>query len=126
MNRYISSLLFFISILVMVQCKNQKEIIEYNIPFTLDTLGRKYIMYELETGKALYKDHCSKCHGIFNKAREGVPDFSVVEINSLFEARLNLAIFRDPISHNITRRMLPEEVNQIMGFIERYRRKKTN
>ena len=97
-------------------------LIEYDLPFVLSDLERNYVLADLETGRVLYKEHCASCHGIYGKAVSWAPDFSRVEVKTNLEIVLALAISRDPVSHKMTRVMLPDEVNQIMGFIQRYKR----
>lgn len=107
--------------LSLVGCKTQEVIIEYDIPSNLTELERNYILADLETGRMLYKEHCAKCHGIYGKAEPGTPDFSKVKIILNLEIVLKRAVTRDPIAHKMTRVMLPDEVNRIMGFIDQYK-----
>ncbi len=108
--------------ILILSCRVQDKI-EYDIPASISTFEREYVLQDLETGRILYKDHCSGCHGIFGKAKPGVPDFAIVEVKDYLEKRMRRAITKNPVSHRITFIMMPEEVNQAMGFIQRYKRK---
>jgi hypothetical protein len=109
---------FLICFIVIVACKTREKI-TYDLPPGMSLSDTKYVMDDLETGRILYKDHCSTCHGIFGKAKPGVPDFSVYRVDNNLEKRMRWAVTKDPISHKITFEMMPEEVNQAMGFIQR-------
>src|SRR5690349_4268982 len=94
--------------IIIVACK-PKEKITYDLPSDMSKSDLKYVVDDLETGRILYKEHCSSCHGIFGKAKPGAPDFSVVSVKNNIEKRLRWAVTKDPVSHKITFIMMPEE-----------------
>ena len=106
-----------------MQCASKKEMpVAYNLPENLGEQEKVYVLADLETGRMLYKEYCSRCHGIFSAAKPPAPDFSKVEVKTNMERALRRAVTRDPIGHRIIRRMMPDEVNQTLGFIQRYKR----
>ena len=109
-------------LLSIAACKTQEVVIEYDIPSNLTELERNYVLADLETGRKLYKEHCASCHGIYGKAEPGAHDFSKVKLKPNLEFILKRATSREPVAHKMTRVMMPDEVNQIMGFIQRYKR----
>ncbi len=121
MNIKMRLILIIVLIILVVQCK-PKELIEYRLPEDLNEYDKKNVIADLETGKILYKDYCSRCHGIFGKAQPEAPDFSKVELKNNLEKRMRRAFTKDPISHEVTIKMMPEEVNTVLGFIQRYKR----
>jgi len=72
-----------------------------------------------EKGKALYKIHCGDCHGIFTKGKDGVPNFTQIQIDNY-----NANALANPEQHTAIRTMSLEQFNYVMTFL-RLRKIKT-
>jgi mono/diheme cytochrome c family protein len=65
-------------------------------------------------GKALYKEFCSDCHGIFTKGKDGVPNFTSVQIDN-YHATAILGI--DPKNHAVARKLSQLQIDNIIIFL---------
>src|SRR3977135_1765790 len=95
------------------QCSPQKKT-EYNIPDHVTPANREFLIAKAEKGKVLYKLHCSECHGIFTKGKDGIPNFTQKQIDNYHTAAL-LGI--DPRNHAIAKKMSSEQVEQVILFL---------
>jgi len=105
-------------ILCLSECAREKKI-EYKIPDNYPEDKRKDLMATIEKGKKLYKANCSKCHGIFTKGEDGVPNFTDQQIDNYSSGFMR----RDRKNHALALEMSPEQLNDVLSFL-RYR--KTN
>ena len=109
---YIITLALF-STAFLHQCSSQKKT-EYNIPDHVTPVNREFLTAKADKGKVLYKIHCSQCHGIFAKGKDGVPNFTKTQIDNYHTAAL-LGI--DPRNHAVAKKMSAEQVDQIITFL---------
>ncbi len=65
-----------------------------------------------EKGKALYKVHCGDCHGIFTKGKDGIPNFTQIQIDNY-----NANALANPEQHTAIRTMSTEQFNYVMTFL---------
>ncbi len=65
-----------------------------------------------EKGKALYKIHCGDCHGIFTKGKDGVPNFTKIQIDNY-----NANALANPGDHQAMKKMSTEQFNYVMTFL---------
>jgi mono/diheme cytochrome c family protein len=106
-------LLSFFSLILLHQCTSEKKTV-YAIPDHVTPRNRELLTAKAEKGKILYKLHCSGCHGIFAKGKDGVPNFSKTQIDNYHAAAL-LGI--DPRNHAVARKMSAEQVDQVITFL---------
>jgi mono/diheme cytochrome c family protein len=101
----------------IIKCTPQKKAL-YFIPETI-TGDSKIVMDErLKDGQGLFKIHCSKCHGIFSKGKDSIPNFSKTEI----EAYKASIILDDPKNHAVAQKIRPQDLEKIFEFLL-YRKK---
>jgi len=108
----IISVLAFCAV-VFYQCVTQKKT-EYEIPSHVTKENRELFIEKCEKGKILYKLHCSGCHGIFTKGKDGVPNFTQKQIDSYHAAAL---IGIDPRNHAVAKKMSSDQIDQIITFL---------
>ena len=101
---------------ILPQCASRHKI-AYNIPPDYPENKRKEFIALLDKGQQIYKANCSECHGIFTSGKDGVPNFSKVQIDN-YSARF---INRDPRNHAVLRKMSPDQLNQVLAFL-RYKK----
>jgi mono/diheme cytochrome c family protein len=103
---------------LFLQCATEK--ITYSIPANYPEARKKELIAIFEKGKVLFKDNCSQCHGVFTRAKESVPDFSVTQIDNYSSKFLR----RDPRNHAVAMSMSPDQLNEILIFL-RFKKTKT-
>lgn len=111
---------------ILQQCVTQKKVAEskaaqakspgdyYDIPDHVTETNRRLLIEKCEKGKILYKLHCGDCHGIFVKSKEGVPDFTNIQIDNYHMTAL---IGMDPVNHAVAKKMSPEQIDQVVTFL---------
>ena len=108
--------IYFISCIVLAtlltRCATQQKI-EYAIPENITDQQKDSLRVQLDKGLKLYKPNCSKCHGIFAKGKDSIPNFTAQQI-SLYKARNEL---RDPKNHAFALKMPPEDLEAILNFL---------
>jgi len=114
-----------LGMLILFQCTTEKKV-EYTLPPDWTEHDKKTFLVTLESGKLLYRDHCSSCHGIFGPAKKDSPDFTTMQLpdfTKIKRDRYLARIFRtDPISHKVFLKMGRDELNLAIGFLTYYRR----
>jgi cytochrome c2 len=96
-----------------MQCKVQNKT-TYNIPAYLPAERKAELLVNLEKGKKLFKTNCSKCHGIFKKGKDSIPNFTNKEITDYATA---FKAF-DKKNHAVAKKLLPEEMSMIITFLQ--------
>lgn len=104
---------FVLCALFFYQCVTQKKT-EYEIPSHVTKENRELFVEKCEKGKILYKLHCSGCHGIFTKGKDGIPNFTKTQIDSYHAAAL---IGIDPKNHAVAKKMSSDQIDQIITFL---------
>jgi cytochrome c len=98
---------------LLQQCVTEKKT-QYDIPSHVTKINRQLLLEKCEKGKVLYKLHCSGCHGIFTKGKDGVPNFTKIQIDNYHAAAL---IGLDPNNHAAAKKMSPEQIDQVVTFL---------
>lgn len=106
-------LLCFFSVLLLHRCTSEKKTV-YDIPDHVTPRNRLLLTEKAEKGRILYKLHCSECHGIFAKGKDGVPNFTQTQIDNYHAAAL-MGI--DPRNHAIAKKMSAEQIDQVITFL---------
>lgn len=118
MHKFIYRILYFLLIVFCFwQCSSTKKI-SYIFPEAIKTLNQDSLVVLCEKGRLLYKEHCTGCHGIFKKAKDGIPDFTKQQID-MYKAKASL---RDPTNHAVLQNMPFEQLDAIQLFLL-YRKK---
>ena len=108
--KYIALILLFP--LLFAHCASRHKV-AYNIPPDYPENKRKEFIALLDKGQQLYRANCSECHGIFTSGKDGIPNFSKVQIDN-YSARF---INRDPRNHAVLKKMSPDQLNQVLAFL---------
>lgn len=76
--------------------------------------NKKLLIERAEKGKVLFKIHCSGCHGIFTKGKDGVPNFTKIQIDNYHATAL---IGLDPNNHTVAKKMSSQQIDYIITFL---------
>jgi mono/diheme cytochrome c family protein len=98
---------------VLSQCGSQKQT-QYDIPSHVPAENKALLIARAEKGKALYKIYCSGCHGIFTKGKDGIPNFTKVQIDNYHATAL---IGLDQTNHAIAKKMSSEQIDYVVTFL---------
>jgi mono/diheme cytochrome c family protein len=92
------------------RCGVQKSayVIGEDVPVEVRTL----LIERAEKGKILYRAHCTSCHGIFQKGKDGIPDFTKQQIDSYHAAAL-----RGLNGHGVLKKISMEQLDYIITFL---------
>jgi mono/diheme cytochrome c family protein len=105
----------------LADCGTHRKI-KYNIPEDIQGKDREALMKSLEEGRKLYEMHCSGCHGIFTKGKDGMPDFT----NSQIDTYTAWAIKKDPKNHAVAAHMDSEQLHEVFMFLKARKIKQAN
>ena len=111
MMKYICLIILAAAGAALARCSTQKKV-EYNIPSHVDAEGRALFIERAEKGRILFREHCSGCHGVFAKSKDGMPDFTHRQIEN-YKAR-DIALKG---SHTTTRQLSSQQLDYIMDFL---------
>lgn len=121
--KYKHILLLMLPVVLFFQCasrkkghkekKEEEKKEQYTIPDNIPVEMRPGFIANLERGKALYKENCSGCHGIFTQGKDSVPNFSQQQIDK-YSSRY---IMRDPSNHAVAFKMNPEDLNTVIMYL---------
>jgi mono/diheme cytochrome c family protein len=103
----------FIFCAALSKCGSPKQT-QYDIPSHVPPENRALLIARAEKGKELYKIHCSGCHGIFTKGKDGVPNFTKTQIDNYHTTAL---IGLDPKNHAVAKKMSSEQIDYIVTFL---------
>ena len=107
-----AALSFLLSVLLF-QCTEQKKL-TYNIPAEMHGKNKVILLANMDKGSILFKRNCGSCHGIFTNGKKNTPNFSDKQIES-YQMMFKL---RDPKNHAFSKKLLPEEMEQIAVFLK--------
>lgn len=113
MKKYFIIFLIACVFLVIIKCTPQKQTV-YIVPDQYTGETRVNMIKMLEHGQKLYKLNCSRCHGIFNKGKDSIPNFSKTQI----EAYSASALLDDPKNHAVTQKIRPYDLDMILQFLQ--------
>jgi mono/diheme cytochrome c family protein len=103
----------FVFCAVLMKCASKKQT-QYDIPGHVPEVNKKIFIERAEKGKTLYKIHCSGCHGIFTKGKDGVPNFTKIQIDNYQSTAL---IGLDPNNHAVAKKMSSEQIDYVVTFL---------
>lgn len=102
--------LFYI-IILLGACQTSRT--SYNLSEELSKDTKKNFIKYLDEGKALYKENCSKCHGIIGKGIDTIPNFTQKQIET-YKAKLAM---KNENSHGFTQTLSYQQVESILHFL---------
>lgn len=105
-------LLFLITIysLFFIGCLNPK--ISYNLS-GMNEGNKQYYLKRLNSGKNLFKENCSNCHGIFTKGQKEIPNFSKEQYDN-YEAAF---LANDQKNHAVMNNISKDDLDKILLFL---------
>lgn len=92
-----------------------RQKVEYNLPDHIPPDVRKLYMERLEKGRILYKKHCSDCHGIFSKGKDGITNFTKTQIDNYHTTAL---VGKDPKNHAVAKKLSQQQLDYIISFLQ--------
>jgi hypothetical protein len=103
--------LLFLAGAALSRCNTHKKV-EYNIASHVAPENRALFIERAEKGRILFREHCSGCHGVFARGKDGVPDFTHRQIEN-YKAR-DIA---QRGSHTTTRQLSGQQLDYILDFL---------
>jgi hypothetical protein len=97
---------------VLICCKTKKKV-EYDIPSHYGKQARANAIDWFQKGEILYKVNCAKCHGIYKKGKESVPNFTKTQIDN-YNA---MYIRGDPKNHSVAAKLSQDQMYYILTFL---------
>lgn len=113
--RNLKKTIWLLFVLPIGICCGTQQKVEYNLPSHIPPEVRKIYMERLEKGRILYKKHCSGCHGIFTKGKDGIPNFSKTQIDNYHTTAL---IGQDPKNHAVAKQISQQQLEFIIAFLQ--------
>lgn len=110
--------LALIAVLLSTAACHRNRAIEYNMYGGLEPEQEQQLRASLEHGKELYKVNCSECHGIFNRGKRGIADFSEEELHDYERSFLQ----QDAENHAVMNNLSQEEMTNILLFLKLVKR----
>lgn len=110
--RKMSIIICVVLVIFLARCATQQKI-EFNIPGNWTEIQKEELRVNLEKGMQLYKPNCSRCHGIFKKGKDGIPNFTAKQLD-LYRTRHQM---RDSSNHAFAIKMSPDDLNAILNFL---------
>ncbi|MBC7948489.1 MAG: cytochrome c [Chitinophagaceae bacterium] len=111
--KYLLTISLLVATYALWQCTPQKSS-AYDIPDHVPPENKALFIERAEKGKALYKIHCGGCHGIFTKGKDGVPNFTSIQIDNYHATAL---IGLDPKNHAVAKKMSSEQIDYVITFL---------
>lgn len=105
-------LVSILSVALLMQCASRTKI-EYELPPGIPAQNQQHVMNLLNKGAALYKSNCSKCHGIFSKGKDTIPNFTTQQVES-YKARFEMS---HPENHAFAQNMHREDLDAVFYFL---------
>jgi hypothetical protein len=119
--RYIYIVVGFSFYSIFAGCASNKKV-EYDIPPHYTEQARENAIDWFEKGKILYKVDCASCHGIYEKGKDSVPNFTKTQIDN-YNA---MYIKGDPKNHSVASKLSPEQLYYILTFLRLRKVEKIN
>jgi cytochrome c553 len=111
-----SILIVVIVSVMLTQCVTQRVTQRepaYVVPEEITGKTRENLVAMLEYGQKLYKIKCAKCHGIFTKGKDSIPNFSKTQLEN-YAAQ---ALVDDPKNHAVIQKMTTEDLDMVLQFL---------
>jgi len=101
------------SFCLLFLCCATKKKVEYDIPSHYGAQARANAIDWFGKGEILYKINCASCHGIYEKGKESVPNFTKTQIDN-YNA---MYIKGDPKNHSVAAKLSQEQMYYILTFL---------
>ena len=98
--------------IILLRCSPVPKV-EYNLPPGIPEQNREHVSSLLERGAALYKANCARCHGIFSRGKDTIPNFTHQQVES-YKARFDMS---HPDNHAFAQKMAREELDAVFYFL---------
>jgi cytochrome c553 len=108
--------LLLVFCLSIIKCTHKKAM--FTVPETITGESKVAMETRLQEGQALFKIYCSRCHGIFSKGKDSIPNFSQTDI----EAYKASIILDDQKNHAVAQKIRQQDLEKIFDFLL-YRKK---
>jgi len=105
-------ILCIVTLILLAQCAPQAKM-EYDIPQNMTEQQKNDLRIQLDRAVQMYKTSCSKCHGIFTKGKDKIPNFSTQQITN-YKSRREM---RDSGNHAFAMNMPPEDLDAILYLL---------
>ena len=113
-------LVFIIPTFFLTRCASENVRAEKTIeqlmppvPASFSSADSARLMANWKLGIKMYKAECARCHGIFYKGKDSIPNFSKQQYDDYMLAFLA----GDSTNHAVIAKMTPEEMNAVYLFL---------
>ena len=114
-NLYMKKILITSIILgCVIACSTQQKFVMQDLPEGLTEEQKKTVLDNRELGMKMYKQNCAKCHGIFGKGKDSIPNFSKEQMDGYQKDFMA----GDPKNHAVAAKLTDAELDAILRFIE--------
>ncbi len=120
MKKVFLKLMILFSLILFPGCVSEKVQLQRDIQQLLPPIPSSFkhadsirLINNWTTGIRLYKANCARCHGIFGKGRDSIPDFSKVQYDMYKTAFLA----QDSTNHAVMSKMTVEDLNNVFLFL---------
>ena len=94
----------------LIYCSTKKA--QYNITPDVSPENRAIFIERSEKGKILYKLHCTGCHGIYTKGKDGITNFTNQQIDNYTKIAL-----ANPKNHTVLKKISSQQFDYIITFL---------
>ncbi len=98
----------------VIACSTQQKVVLHDLPKGLTEEQKKIVLDNRELGIKMYKQNCAKCHGIFGKGKDSIPNFSKEQMDGYQKDFMA----GDPKNHAVAAKLTDVELDAILRFIE--------
>jgi len=112
----------FIVIGCVIACNTQQKVVMQDLPDGLTETQKKIVLDNRELGIKMYKQNCAKCHGVFGKGKDSIPNFSKEQMDGYQKDFM----MGDPKNHAVAAKLTDVELDAILRFLESIKLPKKN
>jgi hypothetical protein len=91
---------------------NDKNVQPY-FPVDLKADKKDLFTEKWNEGKFLFKADCARCHGIFTKGKDSIPNFTKTQLSNYTA----LFMAKDPKNHSVIKKIPPQDFYKILLFL---------
>jgi mono/diheme cytochrome c family protein len=120
MQKIYTTIIFFLVVFLFSTCATENELVQKDIakylppvPASFSAKDSTRLIANWTMGIKSYKANCAKCHGIFGKGKDSIPNFSKVQMDD-YKASFLAA---DKLNHAVIAKMTEEELNAVFIFV---------
>ncbi len=126
MQKIYSTLIFCLVVFLLSGCATENTLVQKDmakylppVPASFSAKDSTRLVANWTIGIKSYKANCARCHGIFGKGKDSIPNFSKEQMDD-YKATFLAA---DKLNHAVIAKMTEEELNAVFIFVSNIIRK---